>query len=245
MRFAGLCLFLAASLAAQEARPAYEVASIKANNSADGHTGTDGWQGRIVFTNNSLRRLIAQAYRVSPFQVSGPDWLETVHFDITAKYPDDSSSADRQQMLRTLLEERFKLSTHRETKEMAGYALVPAKAGFKLTPVEKGENSTNHHSGRIESLDAKSTSMATLAELLSRFLTQPVIDRTGLEGVYDFSFRWGRDEQNAEHRAEPNSDAPPSIFTALQESLGLRLQAQKVPAEIVVVDKVERAPTEN
>jgi uncharacterized protein (TIGR03435 family) len=241
MRFAGVCLFFAASVAAQDARPAYEAASIKLNNSADGHTGTDGYQGRIMFENMPLQRLVAQAYQVSPFQVSGPAWLQSEHFDIVATYPPDAPGAARQRMLRTLLEDRFKLAVHKDSKEMPGYALVAAKNGFKLKPSEGGENDTRHTGGRIESLDAKNTTMATLAQLLARYTGQPVVDETAIAGTYNFQLRWSRDEQNA----EPNPDAPPSIFTALQESLGLRLQAQKVPVEIVVVDRVERTPTEN
>lgn len=240
MRLLLLTVF-AVSLAAQDAHPAYEAASIKLNNSGEGHTGTDGWRGRIVFTNMPLQRLIAQAYRVSPFQVSGPDWLASEHFDIVATYPPDAPNAARQQMLRTLLEERFKLAVHRESKEMPGYAMVTAKGGFKLTPSEPGDDDTQHSAGAVESLAARKTSMASLAALLSRYMGQPVVDRSGIEGVYDFELRWSRDDQSAERA----NDAPPSIFTELQEKLGLRLQAQKVPAEIVVVDSVERMPTEN
>jgi len=228
-------------MAAQDARPTYEAASIKLNNSADGHSGTDGYQGRIMFENMPLQRLIAQAYRVSPFQVSGPAWLQAEHFDIVATYPPEAPGTARQQMLRTLLEDRFKLAVHRDSKEMPGYALVPAKSGFKLKPSAGDGNDTHHTGGRIESLEAKNTTMATLAQLLARYTGQPVVDKTGIEGAYDFQLRWSREEQNS----EPGPDAPPSIFTALQESLGLRLQAQKVPVEIVVVDRVERAPTQN
>ena len=237
-----LLVLFAASMSAQESRPAYEAASIKLNNSADGHSGTDGYQGRIMFENMPLHRLIAAAYGVSPFQVSGPDWLQTERFDIVATYPPGTKREDRPLMLRTLLEDRFKLGVHRESKEMAGYTLVVAKSGFKLKPSDStGESDDTSHHGRIETVDAKKTSMTTLAALLARYLAQPVADKTGIEGQYDFSLRWSRGDQNA----EPSSDAPPSIFTALQETLGLRLQAAKVPAEIVVVDSAQRMPTEN
>jgi uncharacterized protein (TIGR03435 family) len=142
-------------------------------------------------------------------------------------------------MLRTLLEDRFKLATHVESKEMAGYALVVAKSGFKLKPVEPGGGSdTDHSGGRVQTLRAKGTSMAFLAGLLSRYMGQVVVDRTGIEGVYNFEMKWSADDQNTD-------DSVPSLFTAIQGTLGLRLQPQKVPAPVVVVDHAERAPTDN
>lgn len=227
----------------RDIRPSYEAASIHLNNSASGHHGSDGSRGQIAFTNMPLLRLIARAYDVQPFQVSGPDWLGSEFFDIVAKYPEGATSDERGLMLRTLLEDRFRLAVHRESKEMSGYALVVARAGFKLKPTETDNHNTDHHSsGRIETLSAKGTSMAFLAGLLSRYLGQPVADRTGIEGVYDFELRWTSDEERADSAAR---DAPPSIYTALQENLGVRLAPQKVPAEMVVVDRVERVPTEN
>jgi uncharacterized protein (TIGR03435 family) len=146
-------------------------------------------------------------------------------------------------MLRALLEDRFKVAVHRESKEMPGYALVVAKRGFKLKPVEPGGGSdTNSTGGRVRTLTVKRTSMASLADLLARNLDQMVVDRTGLEGVYDFQLRWTNDDQNS---SSTDADAAPSLFTAIQETLGLRLQPQKVPTEIIVVDHVERVPTEN
>ena len=243
-RVCSFALFAAVCAPAQTpvSRPVFEVASIKPNASGDHHTGTDGWPGRIKFTNLTLQALIARAYRVSPFQVTGPDWLATEHFDIEAKYPDGATPEDRQQMLRTLLEDRFKVAVHREPKEMPGYVLVVEKGGAKLKRSDSEDNDTQHTGGRVERLAAKGTTMATLVELLSRYMGQPVVDRTGLDGKYDFELRWSRDDQNPEPGMQ---DVPPSIFTALQETLGLRLKAQKVPAEIVVVDHVDRTPTEN
>jgi uncharacterized protein (TIGR03435 family) len=233
---------LAIRIVSAQPRPAYEAASIRLNESADSHSGTDGYQGRIMFENQPLHRLIEMAYGVTPAQVSGPDWLNTLHFDITATYPPDSKSADRAVMLRTLLEDRFKLAMHRERKEMSGYALVMAKNGFQLKPTQPGENSTQHSGGAVQALKATNTTIATLAGLLSRYLGQVVVDKTGIDGVYDFELHWTRNDAVAD---DAKADAPPPIYTALQETLGLRLQAQKVPVEIVVVDHIERTPTEN
>jgi uncharacterized protein (TIGR03435 family) len=224
-------------------RPAYEVASIKPDNSGSLHTSSHGTKGQIVFTNQTLKRLIARAYGVQLFQVTGPDWMEKVHFDIVARYPPNTKSEDRPLMLRTLLEDRFKLSVHKETKELPGYALMVAKGGSKLRPVEPGGSSTNSKGGRVQILTATKSSMAFLADYLSRSLGETVVDRTGLEGVYDFELRWSTDDEQSSGDNDP--DAPPSVFTALQETLGLRLQRQKVPSDLIVVDHVERVPTEN
>jgi uncharacterized protein (TIGR03435 family) len=238
-------LFLAAScLSAQtpSALPTFDAASIKPNNSGTGGSSTNGSKGQIVFTNVSLKRLVERAYDVKPFQVTGPDFMETVHFDIAAKYPPGTKAGDRPLMLRALLGERFKLAVHFDSKEVSGYGLVVAKSGFKLKPVEPGGSNTKDYGGRIRTLTAKKTSMAFLADLLARILNEVVIDKTGIDGVYDFDFRWTADDVDA---TPSDGDPAPSLFTAIQETLGLRLQPQKVPVQIVIVDHIERVPIEN
>lgn len=229
--------------AAAPARPAYEVASIKPNNSGSGGSSSNGSKGQIVFTNRSLKRLIARAYNVQLFQVVGPDWTEKLHFDIVARYPPDTKDDDRPLMLRTLLEDRFKLSVHKESKELPGYALVVAKGGFKLRPVEPGGSTTHSNGQRVQNLTATKTSMAALADLLARSLGETVVDRTGIRGVYNFELHWSTDD--AQSPGDNDVSEAPSLFTALQETLGLRLQREKVPSEIIVVDHVERVPTAN
>lgn len=238
------CLFTAsgALIWAQDTRPAFEVASIKLDNSGSGHSGTDGSPGQIMFTNLTMERLIERAYGVKPSQVQGPDWMETTRFDIVAKYPEGSKSADHQVMLRTLLEDRFKLAVHREKAEKPGYALMVVKSGFKLKAVEHEGSDTNHQGGRIQTLSAKGTSMPTLADLLSRYLGEVVVDKTGISGAYNFDLRWTTDDEKPN---ETGVEPAPTIFIALQETLGLRLQGQKVPVEMIVVDHLEKTPTEN
>ena len=116
--------------------------------------------------------------------------MEKIRFDIAAKYPPDTKSDDRPLMLRTLLEDRFKLAVHRESKDMPGYALVVAKRGFKLQPVEPGAAGASTRGDQVLSLTAKKTSMARLADLMARSLGEMVVDKTGIEGVYDFELRW-------------------------------------------------------
>jgi len=238
-----VCLF-AAGLAGygQDARPVYEAATIKPNVSGSNSSSTNGSKGQVVFTNVSLKRLIERAYDAKPIQVTAASWVEGVHFDITAKYPPDTKPPDRSLMLRRLLEERFGLVTHRETKELPGYSLVVGKGGLKAKTIETEDSNMNSNGdGRADTLTAKGVTMAQLADYLTRQLGEFVIDGTGLTAKYEFEMRFARDQQAA--AADP--DPAPSIFTALQEKLGLKLQPQKVPVSMVVVDKVEKTPTEN
>ena len=238
-----ILLLTAASALAQapEPRPAYEAASVKINTTGSGSTSSHGTKGQIVITNLTLKTLIERAYSVKPFQVAGPNWMEAVHFDIVAKYPAETKATDRPAMLRTLLEDRFKLATHRESKDMPGYALVTAKSGFKLKPVEPGDSGTDHNGGRVHTMKAKKLSMPELAEFVARMMGEVVVDETRIAGVYDFELRWSNEDQT---NGTEVPQAPP-LPTVLQETLGLRLQPRKVPVEMVVVDHVERVPSEN
>lgn len=242
----------AASANGQQTRPAYEVATIKLNLSASANRGVQEDKAQVVFTGVPLKRLVQWAYKVYEFQVSGPGWLEDTYVDISAKYPPDTKDDQRSLMLRTLLEDRLKLEVHRESKQMQGYALVVAKKGFKLKPVEPGAPETprlgalpaalNLQGGlRRSVLVAKKASIASLADLVTRIWEQVVVDKTGLPGVYDFELRWSNDNQNP----PSDSDSYPVLSTAIQDTLGLRLQAEKVPVEIIVVDHIERVPTKN
>lgn len=227
-----------------DARPAFEAAFVKINTSGSNGSSSNGTTGQIVMVNQSLKRLVERAYNVKPFQVTGPEWMENVRFDITAKYPEDTKNSDRPAMLKTLLEDRFKLATHSESKEMPGYALVVAKGGLKIKPVEKGPGGTSSN-GSNNSITLKVTSipMNDIADYLARRLGSTVIDSTGVKGVYTFELHWTLDDTNG-----APADGGAAEFAAVQEafgSLGLHLQAQKVPVQIVVVDHVERVPTEN
>lgn len=221
----------------------YEVASVKLNNSASGSTSSHSSKGQIVIINMTLKSLIESAYQVKPFQVSGPDWLESVHADITAKFPPDTKPKDHAPMLRALLEDRFKLSIHRKSQEMSGFALVVAKGGFKLKPVPEASGAgTSSSGGRIRKLEAKRLSLPQIADMLALYVKELVVDQTGITGFYDFTLRWTDEDQKPN---DPEADTAPSIYTAIQEVLGLRLKPEKVPGEIIVVDHIERAPIEN
>ncbi len=116
------------------------------------------------------------------------------------------------------------------------------KVALQIKPVEPGASGIETRGGPIQTLTARKASMARLAETMARRLVQPVVDKTGVGGVYEFELRFTSDDLAA---SATTADAPPTLFTALQEALGLRLQPEKVPIQIIVVDHLERAPTDN
>jgi uncharacterized protein (TIGR03435 family) len=235
--------------------PTFEVASIKLNTSGDRGSGTNGTKGELTITNATLKSIIQSAYNVREYSFSGPDWLGSVRFDINAKFPPEESTEitrerrqlTRQLMMQNLLAERFKLEAHRETKMLPGYTLVVTKKGAKLKPSERKDGTSITTNNGI--MDGTGMSMKSLANMVSITLRGPVADMTGIEGSYDIKLEWSTDEGGGGgigSTGEAKSpDTRPSIFTALQETLGLRLEARKVPVEILVVDRVERTPTEN
>jgi len=232
-----------ASAQSQKTLPTYDVATVKFDN-CGGAKSNRASADQLISTNQTLKQLVVLAYSVQPYQVTGPAWMESVCFDITAKYPPGTKFSDRWLMLRSLLEDRFKLAVHHETKEMSGYALIVAKSGFKLKPVDPGEGSTTGgNQGRVWTFGARKIEMSSLAYELADSLGDVVVDMTGLSGVYDFQLRWASDDMSSPASSEPNE--APSIYTALQDTLGLTLQRQKVSVDMIVVDHVERIPTEN
>ena len=240
---AGLPMLGQATAAPQTAlqEPQYEVATVKQNNTGC-CTSSRATTDQMVLTNETLKNLVVLAYGVQPNQVTGPDWITKSRFDITGKFTPGTKYADRWRMLQKLLKDRFKLVTHTGTQEMSGYSLQVAKTGFKLKPSEPGEASTSGGSqGTVYTFDAQKIPISTLTWELSDFLGEVVVDQTGLQGTYNFQLRWAT---NALPSEGTTSEPAPSVFTALQETLGLRLQHGKVQAPVIVIDHVEM-PTEN
>jgi uncharacterized protein (TIGR03435 family) len=228
---------VALSFATSARSQSFEVASIKPNTSENGHSSTRPGPTELFLENTSLRKCIALAYNVSEDRdnaISAPDWLNFERYDIAAKYPAGTSLDQVRLMLQNLLADRFKLKLHRESKEVSIYALVVAKNGPKLTASAPG---TQGSIGMSQShLSGKGVPVAALADRLSGPVFQlgrPVQDRTSISGLYDFMLDWMPD------------DTAPSVFTALQEQLGLRLEAQKGTIEVLVVDSMERKPSAN
>ena len=211
--------------------------------------------GTFTATGMTARNCIGLAYDVQPFQIEGaPSWVADQRYDVVAKLPDGmvkgAHDPDRLPLMRAalqaLLADRFQLTIHRETKPVPGYGLVVAKGGFRLKETTDDGRGLNINSDRGK-LTAQRISIATLARNLSGNLGSPVVDLTGIKGVFDLKLEWTPDEvqsrgKPAAEAAEPSSG--PSIFTALQEQLGLKLEKQKAPAEMIVIDKLEK-PAEN
>jgi uncharacterized protein (TIGR03435 family) len=187
---------------------------------------------------------------------AGPLLAQTPHarpvYEVASIKLNTSGSGrdDRPLLLRTLLEDRFQLSVHRESKDVAGYALVMAKTGFKLKPVEPGGAAgiDDRKGGHVLTLTAKKASMARLADNVARSLAKPVLDQTGIDGVYDFELRWTTDDlTNTDDLTKKDNGPTRPLRCSLRSKrrLACALLPQKVPVQIIVVDHVERAPTEN
>jgi uncharacterized protein (TIGR03435 family) len=209
--------------------------------------------GRLTFTNASLSDCLKFAYGiVSDAQISGPEWItsKAVRFDIVAQAPPDIARAQLQLMLQALLADRLKLALHHERKDLPFLALVPGKNRPKIReakPESTSRASTAAARGRIVS---SGMSMELLATLLSRFERQTVVNLTGLEGVFEVKLEWAAYDSPpiANDGAAPASidvASGPSIFTAVQEQLGLRLESRKGPLDVLVIDHAEQTPTEN
>ncbi len=266
------------SLGAQTpANQAFEVASVKPNKTGDGRVML-GVQpgGRFNATNVPLRMLIRQAFNVQEFQiVGGPDWLTSDRFDIIAKAPEGEFNAEvMRPMLQSLLVERFKLTSHRESRDMQIYALMKARSDGKLGPnlTPSAVNCAEVMRGRRGGgpappqpgqkmdcgfmigpgrMNVGGMPMANLAQSLSPMVGRIVFDKTELTGNYDFELTYSLEGlgsafpggggppllNGAPPPVDPNT---PNIFTALQEQLGLKLDSQRGPVDVLVIDRIEQ-----
>ena len=260
-----------------DARPSFEVISIKPNDSNDGRVMLNLQPGRFRAVNVTTQLLIRQAYRVQDFQiVDGPDWLGGDTFDVLATLPREDATGQPSPervglMLQQLLADRFGLVLHRETRELPVYALVKARddgtLGPNMTPAQADCEAQRGRRGggpppplpqpgnRIDcgmmmgpgTLNAGGMQTAELARSLSQSLGRVVLDETGLDGRYDFELRYAMDLGGPGGRgAAPDAVVPPldaslpSLPTALEEQLGLKLDARRGPVEVLVVDGIER-----
>ncbi len=256
---AATVLFAAAGLAQPPAaRPRFdefEVASIK--------PADPGEMGRFIrmqsahqflAQNHAVKTLIAAAYNLSPRAISGgPAWVDSEHFDIVAKTPGDirPNLDEQMSMLRRLLADRFQLSFHREPRELSIYALTVARGGSKLKPSTVSPDAIPEGppplifvvSPQMVRLPARYATMAELASVMQRAaLDHPVVDRTGLSGRYDFDLEWAPDDTQfgGALGKGPEDSTKPGLFAAVQQQLGLKLEATRGSVEVLVIDRVER-----
>jgi uncharacterized protein (TIGR03435 family) len=249
--FFAVLAFVALSRAqGQEGAPVFEVASVKF--ATTGQYGVDFRVypgGRLSVRDMGLGQIILRAFQIKRYQLSGgPVWLWDYGleacYDIEAKAAADASREQVMAMLRTLLAERFRLKTHREAHEGTVYSLEVGKGGPKLKEstadtswVRLMRNTPPELPGVSYTIRAQKASMPYLAEQLgSMGISRPILDRTGLKGEYDFKIDYAIDD---------NPETGPSIFSAIQEQLGLKLEAGKGPVETLVIESVDRIPTGN
>jgi uncharacterized protein (TIGR03435 family) len=207
--------------------------------------------GGLKVTNGTLIGIIESAFEVRDFQILGaPGWAKSDRYNIVARSASGDGSVEisaTRRKLQTLLSQRFQLKAHHETRDLPIYVLTTAKAGSKL----KEENASNTPAGihwTCGQMTGTRTSMANLTTYLSRELGRPVLDRTGLLGHYDFHVDWTPDSgpcagsapDDAGPRAVVSPLSGPSLFTALREELGLKLESTKGPVEVIVIDSVEK-----
>jgi uncharacterized protein (TIGR03435 family) len=230
---------IAAQSAWGQALPSFEAASIHRNRGSSLNTQIDtSAAGRITITNASLKTLIRNAYGVLSFQLANePAWLDTEMYDIQATTGDAEkiSSEQLKPLLQSLLAERFALKVHWETREGTVYALLVEKGGPKfhegLADSKAGMNTQK--GPERATMRGTAQTMEVLASNLGNQLGRFAVDKTGLGGVWDFTLTWDR-------QATADSTGP-SLFTALREQLGLRLEAQKGPTQILVIDRADHA----
>jgi len=229
----------------------FEVASIKVSTPGGRHgVYTDGAPNRVLMLDMPLKQLISFAYDVEGYRVTAPAPIPSEHYDVVAKVPDDVARLPYEVrwpqvhlMTQALLADRFKLTFHRGNMEMSVYKLFAAKGGSKLR--ELGPNPGNNViiDRRVGHLSAQQMPMSQLVEILRGELKRPVLDATGIKGVFDVRLDWAPDAVDKNSVAD-QPDAPdfrPTLAMAIEEQLGLRLEAGKSDIEVLVVDHAERA----
>jgi uncharacterized protein (TIGR03435 family) len=195
--------------------------------------------GTCLVNRRPLADVVSWAYGVQrPLIIGGPSWVGSDKFVVEAKAesPSTATYGQLRLMFQTLLADRFKLAFHRETKDVDGYVLVMAKNGPKLKEAAHDEPVSAVNANGF--VTYRNCAIGRLVQFLSSVMGRPMVNQTGLTGMYDIDLTWTADG------ADPAADTPtgPSIFTALQEQLGLRLSSEKVPTETIVIDGAEKPP---
>jgi uncharacterized protein (TIGR03435 family) len=212
--------------------PSFEVVSIKISPpdaSAYFRPAPDGFTAGKT----TVKLLIETAYTLQDYQISGgPAWIESDEFDLAAKAGHPIASPELKLMLQNLLAGRFNLAMHVDPKKLPGYALVLAKGGAKLREPTGTRAQVSRTGTRME---AHHLGFSSLVDALQVIVGRPVVDRTGLQGAFDFTLDWARD-----NTATAPADAAPSIFTAVQEQLGLKLEPLAAAGDLYLIDHVER-----
>jgi uncharacterized protein (TIGR03435 family) len=238
------------------ASPSFEVATIKPSKPDDQRKAIIVQGRRLKIINQPLSQLISFSYGVQAKQIVGlPPWADTDKYDIDAEPDGEGMPNDKQWkgMIAKMMTERFKLTFHRDKKELPVYVLSVAKSGPKLTKNEGDPNGLPalFFRGRPGDLGVRNATMDDFTGLMqSVVLDRPVVDQTALAGRWDFTLNWTPDDSQfggMGAKIPPPTDAtnpPPNLYTAIQEQIGLKLEATRAPADVIVIDHVEK-PSEN
>jgi uncharacterized protein (TIGR03435 family) len=232
---AGILATIAGLVFGQSA-PSFEVSSIRLSPAwQPGMTEGVSLDGsRLSSSRNPLRGLILSAYNIPYWRLTGePTWVDSDAYDIVGTFPPNTSPDTVKLMLQTLFADRFKMTVHRETRDAPVYALVVGKDGPKLKAAVDGKYSARNNGGHLE---LRHASIASFATYLVAAADRPVVAMTGLDGYFDINLDWRPDNASDDQR--------PSIYTAVQEQLGLKLEPRKSPVEFIIIDHIER-PSEN
>jgi uncharacterized protein (TIGR03435 family) len=229
---------------AKDADPDWDVATVKPSDPTSPGGQRINLRGRqVVFQNTTVEQFLLLGYGLQKSQLAGePDWVKTERWNVDglANVDGKPNWKQTQGMMRKLLAERFGLKLHPEQREMPVFALTIAKGGPKLTPNASDpdglmdQQNTEVNGQHAENL--KNTPVPELALILQFHVDRPVVDQTGLKGRYDFQLKWTVDES----KAPTDGSAAPGLFTAIQEQIGLKLEPVKAPADMLVIDAVER-----
>jgi bla regulator protein blaR1 len=243
--------FQIASTPAPQESPAFEVASVKPTNPDRVGSTFNFAPGELQIGGGTLRKIVEMAYDLRTFQIlGGPAWVDADRYDISAKNDlalkglgQEQRGTEMRRRLQTLLADRFQLKVHRETREWAEYSLVVAKGGTRLKEPDAGVGAGINSGCGV--MKGTRTTMSNLAMVLSRLMERPVLDGTGLRGIYDFEMNYTPESACGSRQPEGGGNSEtlidrPSIFTAIQEQLGLRLESIKGPVEVIVIDSVEK-----
>jgi len=228
---------------ARNADPDWEVATVRPSDPNNGGHQHIRFHGQhVTLYDHTVEDLLLIGYGVQKVQLVGePSWAKTEKWNVNG-ITDVAGEPDLRQLqglMQKILKERFALTLHHEQREMPVYALMVAKGGQKMTPNASDPNGwmdqQNSMDGGRDIENMKNTSMAELALILEFRVDRPVVDQTGLKGRYDFKLQWTTDDAQS-----ASSDAPPGLFTAIQEQIGLKLEPMKAPADVLVIDHVAR-----